>query len=127
MRSHASIAPQLRRLRRRLQTLSMATSLTAVADAVAFPVVLLAPHVIGSPGSPWSGSQPVLAQGVDRGPWYGLRLLHDNITFTPSGLSLPSPPSPNARAGILVDLDTHTVLWRKDDHVPLPPASTTKI
>ncbi len=38
-----------------------------------------------------------------------------------------TPPTLTTRAGILVDIDSDTILWQQDPHAQLPPASTAKI
>jgi D-alanyl-D-alanine carboxypeptidase (penicillin-binding protein 5/6) len=46
----------------------------------------------------------------------------------PPVLSRPlPPPATGALAGVVIDGGSGAVLWGKDEHRPLPPASTTKI
>ncbi len=46
---------------------------------------------------------------------------------TPATVRAAAPPDIGAAAGVLIDLDTGAILWQKDCHQPLPPASTTKV
>jgi len=62
-----------------------------------------------------------------RAPWYGLRLLLDPVTFQNAPGTAGTEPKINAAAGVLVDVDTHQVLWQSNDHKRLPPASTIKL
>lgn len=72
-----------------------------------------------------AGSVLPVAADATRAPWYGLRVLNDHLRFTgtPKGL----PPPNDAAAGILVDVDTHRILWQRDPHEQLAPASTIKL
>ena len=68
------------------------------------------------------------ADGLPHQPWYGLHLLHQQIRFHERSGPLPGqPPAINAAAGILVDIDTGEILWERNPHQALPPASTTKV
>ena len=69
-----------------------------------------------------------VATGVDHQPWYGLQLAHAHPVFHDANPEPALPPPPlNAAAGILVDIDTGDILWSRNPHEALPPASTTKI
>jgi D-alanyl-D-alanine carboxypeptidase (penicillin-binding protein 5/6) len=61
-----------------------------------------------------------------RPAWYGMRVVEDPVTFT---LMLPAapPPAMDTAAGILVDLDAGAIIWERNAHAQLPPASTVKI
>jgi serine-type D-Ala-D-Ala carboxypeptidase (penicillin-binding protein 5/6) len=51
-------------------------------------------------------------------------------TGTVEFFALPTagaPPLMHAAAGILVDIDSNSILWQQNAHSHLPPASTTKI
>ena len=72
-----------------------------------------------------SASHDPVAADATRPPWYGLRVLHGHVTFT--GTPAAVPPANDAASGILVDLDTHRVLWARNEHQRLPPASTIKL
>jgi len=83
------------------------------------------------------GHHDVLAATASRGAavdaekpaWYGLSVLNSPVTFSGDGAS-PTPagfPAISATAGILVDVDTKTILWQLNGHAPLPPASTIKV
>ena len=58
-------------------------------------------------------------------PWYGLKVLGGDTQFTGSPAAA-APPS-TAAAGILVDDDTHRILWQRNPHTQLAPASTIKL
>ncbi len=58
----------------------------------------------------------------------GLNLLQVPITFTDSTAGRAGwPQDVQAASGILVDTDTHQILWQRNMHASRPPASTTKI
>jgi len=57
----------------------------------------------------------------------GLKLLVDHVVFTDHSGEHGGAPDTQALAGIMVDVDTHQVIWEKDPHHSLPPASTAKI
>ncbi len=87
--------------------------------------------VVGSRGGPATaiGARAALAStaaDLPRSPWYGLDLVHEPVHFA-AAVSPGVPPAMHARAGILVDINSNTVLWQQDAHAELPPASTTKI
>jgi len=62
-----------------------------------------------------------------RAPWYGMRVLIDPMRFTEPLFPAPVQPRVNAEAGVLVDLDSRTVVWERNAHDSLPPASTIKL
>lgn len=62
-----------------------------------------------------------------RAPWFGLRLLIDPMRFEEPLEPALVQPRINAQAGILVDLDSRSVLWERNAHEELPPASTIKL
>ena len=50
------------------------------------------------------------------------------LAMAPPAVALPdSPPSVGARAAIVLDASTGSILWSRDPERQLPPASTTKI
>ncbi len=63
---------------------------------------------------------------LSRPPWYAMRLARRSVEFF-AGPTPTSPPTVNAAAGILVDIDANSILWQHNAHSQLPPASTTKI
>ena len=109
---------------RRARTL-IALALAVLVGAVLIGVRGTAPGVAGREPH----SQPasiVLAGDLGRPSWFHLSVLDDPVAFTP----LPGPaaaPDIPAAGGILVDIDTGAILWQRDAHKRLPPASTTKI
>jgi serine-type D-Ala-D-Ala carboxypeptidase (penicillin-binding protein 5/6) len=61
------------------------------------------------------------------GPSLGMQVASANLSFTmPETMPAGAPPI-RARAGILVDLDTGTILWAKEPDIELAPASLTKV
>ena len=61
------------------------------------------------------------------GPTLGIQVASANLSFTmPETMPAGAPPI-RARAGILVDLDTGTILWAKEPDIELAPASLTKV
>ncbi|MGA8635076.1 MAG: serine hydrolase, partial [Candidatus Dormiibacterota bacterium] len=61
------------------------------------------------------------------GPTLGIQVASANLSFTmPETMPAGAPPT-RARAGILVDLDTGTILWAKEPDIELAPASLTKV
>ncbi|MCX7774918.1 MAG: D-alanyl-D-alanine carboxypeptidase [Spirochaetaceae bacterium] len=47
--------------------------------------------------------------------------------FSAAGAAIPAPPQVNARAAILIDASTGTVLYEKNADLALPPASLAKL
>ena len=74
-----------------------------------------------------SARRPGAALDAVHQPWYGLRLLLDQDGFSDSAPEKAPPFVPNAAAGILVDIDTHQILWQSNAHRQLPPASLIKL
>ena len=66
------------------------------------------------------------AVDLTRAAWYGMKVVHDPVRFVEAATP-PAPPTMNARAGILVDIDSNVILWQQAAHAELPPASTTKV
>jgi D-alanyl-D-alanine carboxypeptidase (penicillin-binding protein 5/6) len=107
----------------------------AIAGAVG-AVVLLAVVVANQPEGTNAAHKP-LAPAVARPsgvvPLTGaipvpvLTLLHDRIRFTDDSAAHPNPPKVEAASGILVDVDSGSILWARDPHTARPPASTAKV
>jgi serine-type D-Ala-D-Ala carboxypeptidase (penicillin-binding protein 5/6) len=57
----------------------------------------------------------------------GLKLMVDPVAFADQSALHPGAPPMQSASGILVDADTHTILWEQNPHQSRPPASTTKI
>ena len=93
------------------------------------PTALLLSHG-GPPRADASLVRPAAALDVAHRPWYGLSLLLDRTSFDAGGgvpVKAPPPPALDAAAGILVDADTHQILWQSNAHAELPPASLIKL
>jgi serine-type D-Ala-D-Ala carboxypeptidase (penicillin-binding protein 5/6) len=56
-----------------------------------------------------------------------LKLTRAHVDFTDGSTHHSGAPKVDAAAGILVDASTGEILWQRDMHKPLPPASTTKV
>lgn len=78
-----------------------------------------------APSAARASSHPVSATDATRTPWYGLTVLRDHVVF--SGAPAATGPPITATAGILVDIDTGQILWQRNPHEELPPASTIKL
>jgi D-alanyl-D-alanine carboxypeptidase (penicillin-binding protein 5/6) len=57
----------------------------------------------------------------------GLRLLQDHPAFADHSAEHGGAPATQARAGIVIDIDTRQILWELNPHQSLPPASTAKV
>ena len=57
----------------------------------------------------------------------GLRVLHAHYAFRDAVAEHPGAPAIDVAGGVLIDVDAGEILWAKEAHTPLPPASTTKI
>jgi D-alanyl-D-alanine carboxypeptidase (penicillin-binding protein 5/6) len=87
--------------------------------------------IVGSRGGPGVALQVRAAAvgtagDLPRPAWYGMKLAQEPVEFVVSAASA-HPPTIHAAAGILVDIDSNTIVWQQDAHAELPPASTTKI
>jgi D-alanyl-D-alanine carboxypeptidase (penicillin-binding protein 5/6) len=71
-------------------------------------------------------SAVVTAADLSRPPWYAMQLATGSVEFF-AGPTATAPPVVHAAAGILVDIDSNSILWQQNAHSHLPPASTTKI
>jgi D-alanyl-D-alanine carboxypeptidase (penicillin-binding protein 5/6) len=61
-------------------------------------------------------------------PYGGLHVVtNPQLGFSDASGAHPGAPPTQAGSGILVDTDTHQILWQLNPHQPRPPASTTKI
>jgi D-alanyl-D-alanine carboxypeptidase (penicillin-binding protein 5/6) len=95
----------------------------AVVVIVLTTMLLIRPS--GPPAAARVATHRVVAGDSRKAPWYGLHLLQDHLDFTGDPSAVPPPNT--AVAGILVDLDTHRILWQRNPHEQLPPASTIKL
>lgn len=91
-------------------------------------VVVLASVLLSrtvGPSAARASSHPVSASDATRKPWYGLKVLRDQVVF--AGAPTATPPPITATAGILVDIDSGQILWQRNPHEHLAPASTIKL
>jgi len=72
-------------------------------------------------------SRTVIAGELAHTPWFGMTLLHADISFREGRLRGAPPPSVPATASILVDLDSGQILWERNPYERLPMASTIKV
>lgn len=56
----------------------------------------------------------------------GMKLLRENVHFYDNSAGRVGPDL-KADEGILVDIDTHRILWERNPHTPHPMASTAKV
>ena len=94
----------------------------------AIVLVVLAALVLvraSGPSAARASSHPVGASDVTRAPWYRLKALTDHVWFT--GTPTAQPPANTAVSGILVDIDARQILWERNPHEQLAPASTIKL
>ena len=68
----------------------------------------------------------VTPTNVAHSPWFDMRVLETPVRFYAAPVHT-HPAAVTAAAGILVDIDSNSILWEQNAHTRLPPASTTKI
>ena len=68
-----------------------------------------------------------LTADLTHSPWFGLRLARADVAFHDRPPAVSTAPAVRAAAGILVDIDSGTILWQRNAHDSLPPASTIKL
>ena len=109
------------------QRRALATILTAVVVVVVVvanqPSASDAAHPTAEPVA----VQAAAAVSARPTPLPVLRLIHTHVTFSDDTAQHPGAPRVDAAAGILVDTTTGAILWQRDMHRALPPASTTKV
>jgi serine-type D-Ala-D-Ala carboxypeptidase (penicillin-binding protein 5/6) len=81
----------------------------------------------GSAVTAAAAGRTLLARDLARPPWYGLDILHGAPSFHEPAAPATSQPNVPAVAGILVDVDTDQILWERNSHQRLSPASTMKL
>jgi serine-type D-Ala-D-Ala carboxypeptidase (penicillin-binding protein 5/6) len=97
----------------------------AVGAAVLVTVVVAnQPHdeVLGHPQS--AAASTVRTHSTPAPP---LRTLQRRVEFGDASASHGGAPAVAADSGILVDLDTRTIVWERNPHLSHAPASTTKV
>ena len=60
-------------------------------------------------------------------PSFGMTVASSHIDFREPAVMPTGAPPITAKAGILVDLNTGEILWQRNPHAALAPASTTKV
>jgi len=110
------MASQYRRSPRLLLTLAVVC--TAVTGcSVDIPSPLTGAAAAGHHTTP--GASPLASLGMVVGS--------DPLAFWDPAVMPGGAPMITAKAGILVDVDTGEILWQRDPHLALAPASTTKV
>ena len=113
--------------RRTPATLRIAILSFLVATVVIPAVVIIGAHRPGDPTSAVASASTLKSgAAAERGRWFDLTTLDQPRSFQPAPHTLGGAPPAAATAGILVDIDTHQILWSSNPHESLPMASTTK-
>ncbi|HVC03615.1 MAG TPA: serine hydrolase [Candidatus Acidoferrales bacterium] len=60
-------------------------------------------------------------------PWFDMRIASGGLSFWMPAVMPAGAPPMRAHTGILVDLDTGEILWAREPHLGVPPASLTKV
>jgi D-alanyl-D-alanine carboxypeptidase len=125
------------RMRSFLLTLRLSQRQRRTLAAVAGIAVLAAVVIANQPPSSAAHQQarPAAAHTVSRieptahppTPVPVLNVLHQHISFTDETAAYTGAPAVHADAGILVDIDTGTILWARNPHLAHAPASTAKV
>jgi serine-type D-Ala-D-Ala carboxypeptidase (penicillin-binding protein 5/6) len=107
----------------------------AVAAVLAAVVVIVV--VVANQPSASNGARPQVKPAAARAvatqvvpPKTGpavLRVMHAHLTFSDDSAQYKGAPKVDAAGGILVDVDSGSILWARDPHTARPPASTAKI
>jgi D-alanyl-D-alanine carboxypeptidase len=107
-------------------------ALAAVLGVAVLAVVVIANQPSSDTTHP--KAQPAAAHTLGRAlsgpsatPLVVLRVLHQHVAFTDDSASYTGAPNVHADTGILVDIDTGSILWERNPHTPHAPASTTKV
>jgi serine-type D-Ala-D-Ala carboxypeptidase (penicillin-binding protein 5/6) len=99
----------------------------AIGLAIAVPLWMAAHHSAVT-GQSRAAASVVSATDAKAQVPTGLTVLHSSLSLTyRPPQHAPAFPAIEAVSGILIDTDTGTVLWERNEHQALPPASTTKI
>jgi serine-type D-Ala-D-Ala carboxypeptidase (penicillin-binding protein 5/6) len=105
---------------------------------IALIVVVVANQPSGTPGRPSTAvaaaqtatsatPSPLLDDGTPTPVLSGLNVLHARYSFRDDSARHPGAPDIPVSSGLLIDADTRSILWERDPHLPVPPASTTKV
>jgi D-alanyl-D-alanine carboxypeptidase (penicillin-binding protein 5/6) len=115
-------------MRRRSPAVLRTAILTFLVATVVVPaVVVIGAHRASDPTSVVVDASTLKhGEAAPRASWIGLSTVDDPRAFAPTSRPFAGPPVVQAQAGILVDIDTHQILWSANPHASLPMASTTK-
>ena len=97
-------------------------AVVAVSAVLSGCAVQIPPPLTHAAAAPRSPTPPPTPQ-----PWFRLNVASGRIAFWAPGVMPSGAPPMTAKAGILVDLDTGEILWERNPHLALAPASTTKV
>jgi D-alanyl-D-alanine carboxypeptidase (penicillin-binding protein 5/6) len=94
--------------------------------------MLSAVAILGARGGPGTtlharASAAGTAGDLPRPPWFAMQLAEGSVEFFAAPTTPADPAVVHAAAGILVDIDSNSILWQQNAHAHLPPASTLKI
>ncbi len=103
-----------------------ALMLTIVVSIVV-PGLLVISHVNSPASHPIAAATPEPTQLPTPTAAPELNVIHSSMSFAMRGAPLAGAPAIKATAGILVDIDTGEILWERNPHMAMAPASTTKI
>ncbi|MHB8509737.1 MAG: D-alanyl-D-alanine carboxypeptidase family protein [Candidatus Dormibacteria bacterium] len=80
------------------------------------------------PGAPRGGlAAPASREAPVRPQVANLGVVRHPLPLWNDSAHHPGAPEMHAASGILFDIDTHQVIWQLNPHLPLAPASTTKL
>jgi len=106
---------QLRPTRLMFAVVAVVAALSGCAVQIPSPLT----HAAAAPRNPAPSTSPQ--------PWFRMTVGSGRIAFwQPATMPTGAPPI-TAKAGILVDLNTGEILWQRNPHLALAPASTTKV
>jgi len=99
----------------------------AAATATAGSALMVAPARPAAAPRAAVPAAPATTATPTAGPWFDMNVAAGSVSFwEPATMPAGAPPI-KAAAGILVDMDTGEILWQRDPHLELAPASLTKV
>jgi len=107
----------------RAARLLMAVVAAAATAGSAAGETLPPPGPVPAPASPTRRAVPTASPE----PWFDLQVASGDVSFWEPATMPAGAPAMRATAGILVDMDSGEILWERDPHLPLAPASLTKV
>ncbi|HAW09901.1 MAG: serine hydrolase [Candidatus Dormibacteria bacterium] len=99
----------------------------AAATATAGSALMVAPARPAAAPRAAVPAAPATTATPTAGPWFDMNVATGSVSFwEPATMPVGAPPI-KAAAGILVDMDSGEILWQRDPHLELGPASLTKV